>query len=47
MKMRYAVVDSEDVVVNVILWDGVTEYDPGEGLALVRIQAEIGDEIES
>lgn len=23
-------------VVNVILWDGVTPYDPGEGLALVK-----------
>lgn len=32
--MRYVVVDSEDVVVNVIEYDGKAEFDPGEGLSL-------------
>lgn len=31
---RYAVLNSDNVVVNVIEWDGVTPYDPGEGLTL-------------
>jgi hypothetical protein len=33
--MRYAVIDIDGTVVNVIVWDGVTPYDPGEGLTLV------------
>lgn len=31
---RYAVLNQDNVVVNVIEWDGVTPYDPGEGLTL-------------
>lgn len=31
---RYAVLDG-DTIVNVIEWDGKTEYDPGEGLRVM------------
>ena len=31
---RYAVLNADNIVVNVIEWDGVTPYDPGEGLTL-------------
>lgn len=34
MTDRYAVVDESGEVVNVILWDGIDEYDPGEGVTL-------------
>jgi hypothetical protein len=34
--MNYAVVDEKNIVVNVIAWDGVTSYNPGTGLTLVR-----------
>lgn len=33
--MRYAVIDTT-LVVNVALWDGETEWHPGEGLIAVR-----------
>lgn len=33
--MRYAVIDAGGIVVNIILWDGVSPYDPGAGLTLV------------
>jgi hypothetical protein len=46
---RYAVVDGEGLVVNVILWDGETPYDPGDGLELVRLEdgdrTEPGDQL--
>ena len=32
--MRYEVINSAGEVVNVVLWDGVAEYDAGEGLSL-------------
>lgn len=33
---RYCIIDSgSDTVLNVILWDGVTEYTPPEGTYLV------------
>lgn len=32
---RYSVVDAQGKIANVIEWDGVTPYDPGEGLQLV------------
>jgi len=41
--MRYAVVKDGEVV-NVILWDGSAEYDPGEGLTLVQSDTlQVGD----
>jgi hypothetical protein len=42
--MRYVVLDSTNHVVNVIVWDGVTEYNPGDGFTLIRSDtAEIGE----
>lgn len=39
---RYAVVDPEnEVVVNVIVWDGEAEYDPGDGLELIELTDEM------
>ena len=31
----YAVLNSENIVVNLIVWDGVTPYDPGAGMRIV------------
>jgi len=31
---RYLVLDSNNSVVNIIVYDGVSEYNPGEGLSL-------------
>lgn len=41
MEQRYHVLNDAGDVVNVIMWDGTTEYDPGEGL---RLDGPIGDE---
>ena len=45
MIQRYAVIQqSDNVVVNVIMWDGVQPYDPGEGLFLIQSDTlDIGD----
>lgn len=41
--MRYAVI-SGGIVVNVIVWDGATPYDPGAGNRLERSDTlQIGD----
>jgi hypothetical protein len=32
--MRYEVINTAGEVVNVVMWDGVAPYDPGEGLTL-------------
>jgi hypothetical protein len=40
MNNRYAVIDENNVAVNFILWDGVSEYNPGEGLRCVPLVAE-------
>ena len=38
MEKSYAVVDTATAkVVNVVVWDGQAEYDPGEGLRLVAL----------
>lgn len=42
---RYAIVDKKGNVVNVSLWDGVTPWQPGEGLKAIKDEdnkAEIG-----
>jgi hypothetical protein len=31
----YVVVDADGAVVNVVLWDAVTEWHPGEGLLAI------------
>jgi hypothetical protein len=33
---RFAVIDKDNKVVNVIEWDEVSSYNPGEGLCLVK-----------
>lgn len=33
--MRYVVLDDADEVVNVVLWDGETPWEPGEDLRAV------------
>lgn len=40
MDNRYAVIDENNLAVNFILWDGVSEYDPGEGLRCVPLVVE-------
>lgn len=37
MSSRYAIVDDSNIVQNVILWDGESEYDPGDGLTLILL----------
>lgn len=40
---KYAVLNSNNEVVNLIEWDGVSEYNPGEGLTLRHVPvAKIG-----
>ena len=34
MSDKYLVIDSENKVLNIILWDGISEYNPGEGLSV-------------
>jgi len=43
--MRYALVDANDLVVNVIEYDGVQPYKPKDGLSLIEVNdwIEIGD----
>ena len=40
--MRYALVDADGLVVNAIVWDGETKFDPGEGLTVAKIPDGIG-----
>jgi hypothetical protein len=35
--MRYAVVNADGLVVNVVLWDGTSEFDAGDGMTLVDL----------
>lgn len=42
--MNYAVVNADNIVVNIILWDGASAYDAGAGHNLVASDAaNIGD----
>lgn len=34
---KYAVINSENKVVNIIIWDGLSIYNPGQGLQLIEI----------
>lgn len=46
--MRYAIVDENNIVINVIKWDGVSEYNPGEGKTVVKAEyVNIGDQYNS
>lgn len=35
---RFAVIDAEGIVKNVILWDEVSQWDPPEGHALIKAE---------
>lgn len=37
--MKYAVIKDE-LVVNVIIWDGEAPYNPGEGCQLIKVAAD-------
>ena len=37
MEAHYAVINADGLVVNTVVWDGVSEYDPGAGLTLVPL----------
>jgi len=37
----YAVIDENNIAKNFILWDGITNYNPGDGLRLVKINSGI------
>jgi len=34
MENRYLILDQSNTVVNIIIYDGVSEYNPGEGLTI-------------
>lgn len=34
--MKYAIIDANNIAVNFIAWDGVSPYNPGEGLFIVE-----------
>ena len=35
--MRYALINANGLVVNVSLWDGETEWQPPEGITVVKV----------
>lgn len=39
--MVYAIVDDENLIQNIILWDGISKFDPGSGLTLILLDAAI------
>ena len=41
-ELHHAVMDAAGVVVNVVLWDGQTKFDPGPDLRLVKAPREVG-----
>lgn len=38
---KYAVIDAQGVVRNIILWDGAAEWRPGEGWGLIELDGTI------
>ena len=40
--MKYALVDADGLVVNVIVWDGETEYTAPDGLTVVAVPDGVG-----
>ena len=40
--MKYALINADGLVVNAIVWDGETEFDPGDGITVVKIPDGIG-----
>ena len=41
--MSYAVVDTNGLVVNVVIWDGVTDFQVPSGMSLVELPYETRD----
>lgn len=39
--MRYALVNADNIIVALIVWDGVQPYQPGDGLRLERMDENI------
>jgi hypothetical protein len=39
---RYAHVNPDGLIVNCSVWDGVTEYDPGDDITLVKVPDGVG-----
>lgn len=37
MENKYAIIDANNKAINFIFWDGVNEYNPGEGLSLILL----------
>lgn len=35
--MKWAIIDTQNIVTNIIVWDGMSPYDPGEGNTLIKI----------
>lgn len=42
MVRNYLLVDGDGFATNAVLWDGETEYEPGEGLTLIEQPDGIG-----
>lgn len=40
---RYAVVNQENTVENIILWDEVSQWEPPEGRSLVKVEEAVCD----
>lgn len=34
--MRYVIIGQDGIVTNSVIWDGVSSYNPGEGLIIVQ-----------
>lgn len=47
MTDKYAVLDTEGKIVNMVMWDGKTPFTPGEGFSLIKAADDfiIGGEI--
>lgn len=37
MDSNYLVLDSDNKIVNIVVWNGVAEFNPGEGLTLEAV----------
>lgn len=46
---RYAIIDDDDIVLNIILWDGETIFNPDAGKVVgpVTTEVEIGDSVDA
>ena len=43
IKMNYAVIDSTGLIVNVVVWDGITPWEPPAGHSVVQLtEGDIG-----